>query len=238
MADSPLYELYRLHLVDSALEDMKKRAAALDGGKAILAEISRYKTEHAEALEAPKHLEAEIKDLESRSQAHLAKIKHLEKELYGGSVVNAKEAAGYEQEIATLKGLRSQHEDRELELMELLPAAEEAAKPHQQRLSQLAKAFEQKKQSDIAESEQLKKAYAEKSKERAPLAAAVSSGLLAQYDAIRKKHGGIGMGVVQGANCGACGNNLPTKVLDWLNSDKVITCESCHRILIKLVPTP
>ncbi len=236
MPESPLYDLYRLHLVDAALEGMKRRANALDGGKSLLQAISAIKAEHGMVLTKPKKLEESIKELEGTNAGYVTKIKAFEKELYGGNVVNAKEAAGYEAEIASLKKIIAQHEDEMMAMMEELPVAQELAKPKMREMQALAKQFEAKKAADIEEGKSLQLQYNAKAKERAPLAAAVQKPLLSQYDMIRAKYGGLGMGVLSGSACGACGTLLPTKVIESLNHDRIVTCESCHRILIKLVP--
>lgn len=236
MPESPLYALYRLHQVDFALLDMKKRAASLDGGKSIAEEVAKIKAWNKVTLEKPAAIEAEIKDLESRNAIHAEKIKSLEKQLYGGSVVNAKEAAGYEQEITNLKSTIEKNELKVLQLMEELPIAKETAQPILIQISNLVKQYTAKKKSDQEEAVELQAAYKKKAAERAPLAAEVEKPLLAQYDAIRQKYGGIGMGVVEKNSCGACGTLLPTKIVEVLDHDKIVTCESCHRLLIKLVP--
>lgn len=236
MHESPLYALYRLHLVDAALLEMKKRAAALDGGKSIANEVAKVKAENKGTLDLAASLEAEIKELEAKTAIHTEKIKVLEGQLYGGSVVNAKEAAGYEQEIKSLKSMIDTSELRTLELMDELPSAKQGAQPLLEGIAKLVKQYTAKKKSDQNEAVELQARFKVKLAERAPLAQQVEKTLLAQYDAIRQKYGGIGMGVLQGDSCGACGTLLPTKVVDSLNSDRIVTCESCHRLLIKLVP--
>ncbi|MBL8060340.1 MAG: hypothetical protein JNK63_06450 [Chthonomonas sp.] len=236
MPESPLFALYRLHLVDFALHDMRKRAASLDGGKAIADEVAKIKAEHRAILERPGEIDAEVKELENKNSIYADKIKSLEAKLYGGSVVNSKEAAGFEQEIESLKSTIDKNEMRSLELLDELPQAQGIARPIQVQIANLVREFTAKKKSDQEESVSLQAAFKAKSAERAPLAAEVDKPLLAQYDAIRQKYGGIGMSVVEKGSCGACGTLLPTKVIDSLDLDKVITCESCHRLLIKLVP--
>ncbi|MCC6686604.1 MAG: hypothetical protein IT205_06415 [Fimbriimonadaceae bacterium] len=236
MPESSLYALYRLFIVDLALLDMRKRAAALDGGKALAAEVIELKAANKDVIDRPDSIQAEIKDLENKNIIHREKVKNLEKQLYGGSVVNAKEAAGYEQEIAGLKGIVDANELRVLELIDELPSAQAEAKPFQDEIATLVKQYTVKKKSDQEEAVELQARFKSKSAERPPLANEVEKPLLAQYEAIRQKYGGIGMGVVEQSSCGACGTLLPTKVVESLDSDRIVTCESCHRLLIKLVP--
>ncbi len=236
MPDSPLYELYRLHVIDSALEEMKSRASALDAGKSILNAMQRLREEHGEALNLPVQMESEIKDLEGKNEIYSAKVKQIEKDLYGGKIVNPKEIAGFETEVKQLKTLCNSNDERMLELMDQLPEAQANAKPIRAKLAEMQKQADAKKAADIAESHQLQAAYKAKHAERAPQAALVPKATLTHYDAIRQKYGGIGMGVVTGKACGACGTQIAGKILDHLDNDRVHTCESCHRILIKLVP--
>jgi predicted nucleic acid-binding Zn-ribbon protein len=39
----------------------------------------------------------------------------------------------------------------------------------------------------------------------------------------------------QGA-CSACGINVPERQMKMLDQDRLVFCEGCHRILIKVVP--
>lgn len=236
MSSSDLFELYRLHQVDHALLEMKQRAATLDGGKAILAEIRAYQAENAEILEAPKKIAAQIQELTEKNKAISLKVKQEEKLLYGGSVVNSKEAAALEHEIASLKAQEETNTLKAMELIELQSPAQEAAKPYQRHLSTLAKAFEAKKNRDVEESKTLQVDFKAKSAERPAFEKNVKPSLLSQYDAIRQKYAGVGLAVVRGQSCGACGTILADRILLSLDNDKVIQCETCHRILFKLIP--
>lgn len=235
MGENGLYALYRLHQVDSALLDMKRRAAALDGGKALKEAMDRFKAENAKTLEEVSNLETRIKGLEDRVQLNNEKIKQLDKTLYGGSVVNTKEAAGYEAEIKQLKTAVANAESELLQCMEELPAAQVAAGPVAEKVQQYLLAIKKKNAQDVAEGASLQASYKEQSAERAKRAAEVPKPLLAQYEAIRTKYLGVGISVLKGGTCGACGTNLPTKVVQSLDSDRLVTCESCHRILFKVV---
>jgi predicted nucleic acid-binding Zn-ribbon protein len=221
MSSSDLFELYRLHQVDHALLEMKQRAATLDGGKAILAEIRAYQAEHAEVLEAPKKIAAQIQVLTEKNEAIALKVK---------------EAAALEHEIALLKGQEEANTLEAMELIELQSPAQEAAKPYQRHLSTLAKAFEAKKNRDVEESKSLQVDFKAKSAERPGFEKIVKPSLLSQYDAIRQKYAGVGLAVVRGQSCGACGTILADRILLSLDNDKVIQCETCHRILFKLIP--
>ena len=235
MPDTSLYELFRLHKLDARLLEIKNRAGALDAGKAILKEIARIKEEEKAVREEPARLQTVIKDLELRAGTNRDKAKSLDKELYSGKVVNPKEVATMEGEIARLKALADQEETESLEMMELIPAAEEAAKKVNVGLARLAKQYEAKKQSDTAEMGALQDEYKRLVPIRAEQAKNVPRLLLEQYERIRAKLGGVGMGEVVNGVCDACGTIVPTKTQQALGEDKVLTCEDCHRILFMAV---
>lgn len=236
MADSTLYELYRLHLIDRVLEEDRARYTALDAGKSILKQIADYKAKYQSEIEAGPTLQREIKDLELRVGGMRDRLKQVDKELYSGKVVNPREIAAYEQEIEHLKQRIADAETEELEKMEGTTAADALSQRHNQVLADATKKYQTKKAHDLRLGEEIQTRYKSKAAERAAQAKLVSAPLLAQYEAVRKKQGGIGMGIVEKGACGACGTNLPTKVIESLDKDRLVTCESCHRILFKVVP--
>lgn len=236
MADSTLYELYRLHLIDRVLEEDRARYASLDAGKSILKQIADYKQRHQAEIEAGPTLHREIKDLELKVGGMRDRLKQVDKELYSGKVVNPREVAAYEQEIEHLKLRIAESEREELEKMEGLSAAEALSNKHGQVIAEATKKYQLKKTHDLRVGEEIQTRYKVKAAERATQAKLVAVPLLTQYESIRKKMGGIGMGLVEKGVCGACGTNLPTKVIESLDKDRLVSCESCHRILFKVVP--
>lgn len=237
MSDSSLFLLYRLHLIDSEIAEIKARASALDGGKQILAQIAALKERYAGELNGVSDLKKQIAEGNEKTQVIAAKIAELEKKLFSGSVVNPKEAAGFELEIEAFKGQLSTVETATLEAMDALPAAEQAAAPVQKKMRELAKQYEVKHKADIQESDQIKEKYRLAVLERNKRVSEVPKPLLDQYELIRKKAGGIGMAVIDSKHkfCGACSTNIPEKVMNALDSDRLVTCENCHRLLFKPV---
>src|SRR5579862_1664583 len=101
MALSELRRLHKLHLIDMALLEIRKRAAALDPGRKTAAEIKALETE----LNASpsRMLQAELLDLELKQKSFQEKINKFEKELYGGKIVNPREVEAVQKEIGILK---------------------------------------------------------------------------------------------------------------------------------------
>jgi predicted nucleic acid-binding Zn-ribbon protein len=78
----------------------------------------------------------------------------------------------------------------------------------------------------------LEQEFKARAAERPDAAKKVDPALLTRYESIRQKHGGLGMAMIdkRGA-CMLCGTLLPRKTVEAALEDRVITCETCHRIL-------
>jgi predicted nucleic acid-binding Zn-ribbon protein len=231
MPSAELRRLHKLHLIDKALFEIRKRAANLDVGRKTAAEIQTLQKQ-AEESDA-KRLQSELTDLELQQKGFQDKIAKFEKDLYGGKLFNPREVEAFQKEIAILKRQRAELDDRILEIWEELPKAKE-------QLNRIEKAIEQRKEllagqqkAALAEKATLEAEFKQKTAMRPEAAKEIPPTLLARYEAIRAKHDGIGMGEVDVKNgaCGACGTKLPTRTIESLKEDKVVTCESCYRIL-------
>ena len=232
MASGDLLHLWKLHLIDSALVEIRARAAALDPGRALIAKIETEQKSADAVIGEARALSAELTDLELKQKSIDDKIKKFEKELYGGKVVNPREVEAINKEIAMLKKQRGDVDVRILELWELVPPAKALADEAQKKIDDLKgqlKVF----QKDVLEKKtKLELEFKEASQKRGPAAAEVAPSLLAKYDSIRNRHGGIGVARIQpNGTCGSCGTKLPTKVIEDVKGDRTVTCESCHRIL-------
>jgi uncharacterized protein len=225
--------LWRLAQLDNRLTDVRKRAAGLDVGQKLAAEVKALEAKVAEVDGAYHALSGESKDLELANKGIEDKLKRIDKELYGGKVVSPKEVQNLEKEIETQKKQRGRNDDRLLELMELIPPGEETAKKWTRALDQRRKMLAAKQAEAKSERAALEAEYKELGAKRPELAKIVGPSLLAKYDSIRQKHGGIGMVEVDVKRtvCTGCGTHLPERTIQSLKDGKVVTCETCHRLL-------
>lgn len=231
MASAELQRLWKLSKIDSGLVEVRKRAAALDPGRTIQAELTKLEAEEAEVGGRARGLHAEQRDLELQQKAIEDKLKKIDKELYGGKVVNSREVENLEKEIVALKRQRDHLDERLLELFELVPPAQAAAKKVDDKIADAKARLAARKKQALQEKASLEAEFARLNAARPEAAKGFSPTLIARYDAIRQKAGGIGMAEVVGRTCGGCGTQLPERALQALKEDKLATCESCHRIL-------
>ncbi|MCW5942290.1 MAG: hypothetical protein KIS66_08655 [Fimbriimonadaceae bacterium] len=232
MSLAELRKLTKLHLLDQSIREIRARAAALDGGKRILAQIDKIKQDNAEILADAHRLSAEQKDLELQSEGIDAKLKKFEGELYGGKIVNSREIQNVEKEIEALKRQRGHFDERLLELMELVPAAREQAKHVEEALAQKDVQLAEYRVKAAEARTQLEAEFKKRMEMRPKLVAEIDPSLYAKYDHIRQKHGGVGLAIVDGRACGACGTQVPTRVIVAAQEGKVVLCEACHRLLV------
>jgi uncharacterized protein len=232
MASNDLMRLLKLHEVDAEIVSIKAQASSMEGGKKLAAELKQLELMLEQASQAYHSVHGEQSDLELSIKSIEDKIAKFDKDLFSGKIVSPKEIENIQKEIKHLKEVKSGHEDRVLELMELVPPAKD-------RFDRITKAVGVKtrelaawKKEAVAKREVLEVRYRELNTVRPTLTSAVPAPLLAKYESIRQKHHGIGMAYVTKENtCGECGTMVPEMSLSALRDDQVKVCESCHRIL-------
>ena len=233
MASNDSLRLWRVAQIDNRLADVRSRAAGLDVGQRLAAEVKALETKEAEAGGAFRGLTAESRDLELANGGIADKIKRVESEMYGGKAVSTREVENLNKEIAAQKRQRDKNDDRLLAIMELLPPAEESAKKWARALDQRRKMLAARQAEAKAERAALEAEYKRLAAERPERAKALSPSLIARYEDIKAKHGGIGMVEVslKDGTCAGCGTHLPERTIQGLKDDKVMACETCHRLL-------
>lgn len=229
MASLELQRLWKLARIDNALLEIRKRAATLDVGQRISAEIAKLEADPS--LVEAKTLHGEQKDLELKQQTIEDKLKRIDKEMYGGKVVSSREVENLKKETESLKRQRDTLDERLLELFELAPPAQEKAKRIETQIADAKTRLAARKKQALADKTTLETEYAKYTQARPEAAKTVPPALLARYESIRQRADGIGMVELHGQSCGGCGTLLPERTLQGLKEDKTLTCESCHRIL-------
>lgn len=232
MSVADLRKLHALHKIDLVLADIRVKAAALDPGRAIQATLTKLQAE-ADGLEKEAHkLSAEQLDLELRQKSLADKRKKFEKELFGGSVVNPREVETMQKEIDSLKRQIGDIDEVLLGLMDKVPPAlDQAAAAKKLVEHEMAKLAEHQ-QKVMSSKRELEAKFKEVSALRPAAVRDVPVALLEKYELIRKNHGGIAMTEAgKNARCSRCGTGLPTKIIEAAKDGRLVTCESCHRIV-------
>lgn len=231
MSSLDLRKLHQLHLIDLAIVEIKRAAAALDPGKTIMGKIAKLGEVRDAAAKELHDLTAEQKDLELRQKSIDEKLKKFNGEIYGGKIVNPREVENLEKEVANQKALRASLDDRLFELMELIPPAEQALKEAEAPIDELKKDLAEFQKQVLVKKKSLEDDYRAKSAARPAAEKEVNPSMLARYNAIKLKCGGVGMADIKKNACSMCGTNVATKLIEGAKDGRIVTCESCHRIL-------
>ncbi|MDR1767294.1 MAG: hypothetical protein LBR32_02490 [Propionibacteriaceae bacterium] len=139
-------------------------------------------------------------------------------------------------EVAHLGRRIGELEDAQLDVMERLEAATAAREELRAEKSRLEDELRSAMKSREAKSSQLQAAIDEEQAERDRLAADVPADLLALYDRIRARSGGLGAARLVGRRCEGCqieANASAMADYQAAADDDVVRCEECERILVR-----
>jgi predicted nucleic acid-binding Zn-ribbon protein len=123
-------------------------------------------------------------------------------------------------------------EDRIIELMSEAESLDKNVKAAEAALKQEKEHVEQEKERARSRTATDQKFLAEVKEERAALVASIDSKLLQQYERIRKRWNGVAVAEATDGRCAACQISLrPQYFQDLKKAERLLTCESCGRIL-------
>ena len=224
---------------DTASDQLQHRKANLPERGELEALRRELAPMRSEVRRQDKELEAaEIRraQLETEVSEADARVSSIEARMFGGTVSASRELESMSEEVAALKARRSGIEDAALEAME----AAEVARAQREQLSQKESALvEQVAASEerlaAAESE-LDALLATEQDARSSLTGDLAGELLALYERIRVKLGGVGVARLEGDRCMGCHLSLASSEVERLRHEPpeaVAYCENCTRILVR-----
>ncbi|HEX2040975.1 MAG TPA: C4-type zinc ribbon domain-containing protein [Acidimicrobiales bacterium] len=236
---SVLETLLVVQELDTARDQLEHRRATLPERAELAAAEARLAVVDARVAEAQGRRD-EIGGRESRLEQEVSRtesrIVEIEKRLYSGTVSASRELTAMSEEVDALKARRSSLED------DVLLAMEEA-EPVDAELATLA----EERAGVVADIERLRSAVgaaeevidadlATRRSEREAAAAGVPGDLLATYERLRAKLGGVGAARLVGPSCTGCHLTLPATELDRIKReppDTLVFCDQCGRILVR-----
>jgi predicted nucleic acid-binding Zn-ribbon protein len=231
--------LARLQDMDTRLEQIRHRREHLPE-RAELAgvqgEIGQWDRRRAGVAEQRHELEREQKRLEDEVAAVEGKAVRENDRLYSGSVTAPKELEALQAEVTSLRSRQSVLEDHLLEVMEAAePLDAELGQIDTERL-RLAEESARLEAVIAAAEVEIDAEAATAAAEREAHVAAIDPELLAEYDARRRRSGGVAVGRLQHGTCSACSLALSAVDVDRLArlpSDEVADCPECGVILVR-----
>ena len=230
----PLLDLQR---VDSGIDRLNQRKADLPEQRELdelNEQPSVLAVSNDEAQACLDSVAREQTKLETEIQQIDDKVTHEQGRLYSGEVSNPKELSNIQAELDALRRRKSYLEDEELEVMERREGVE---KEHGDLFaamadldSKIADATQRRDHASVEISEELTRLAAE----RAQLVPTIHPEVLALYEDIRARRGGIAVGALVDGTCRACGLPLSPMQRDEIkrSNEPIIRCENCRRLLV------
>lgn len=237
-AGGPLADLLALQDVDTAIDQLRHRRATAPE-RARLAEAEAA----AAGLQARRHglqsRRQELGDaqaaLEVQIEAGRSRRRQIDDRMRSGQVTAARDLTAMAEEMDHLAAHVSGLEDRELEVMEALEPIDAELAEVDADLAARAGEIAEHRRAVAAMEEEVDTQLAGAERQRADRAAALEPALLAQYERIRARAGGVGAARLVGSTCTGCHLEVPSMEVDRLRKappGTVMTCEQCGRILV------
>lgn len=231
--------LLDLQAEDTAISQLEHRRRSLPEHAAI-AEAKSVRAKLGEALVAARTRVGDLQLDVDKAESDLVPVRERrqrdQRRVDDGSVVDPKQLNALLEEIAHLGRRIGDLEDVELEVMEQL----EAATGRQDMLTTELTELENSMRALIASrDEQLAQLDAEIAVHRAArdgMAAEIPADLIALYDRVRERSGGLGAAALRGRRCSGCQLEATQTALAGYAAaaaDEVLRCEECERVLVR-----
>lgn len=224
---------------DSALDRLAHRRRTLPERAELAAVEARLATLSREIAPATEQRD-EVARLQSRLEDEVAsieaKVAEVNKRLYSGTVSAPRELQAMQADVISITRHKGTVEDHVLEAME-------RREPLEATLDALLASFTEAD----TEAERLREVIASAELDidieiegeqalRDELAGTVPAEMLAQYDALRPKLGGVAVARLERGSCMGCHLSLSATELDRIKkqpADALVRCEQCSRILVR-----
>lgn len=224
---------WHLQLIDQEIDDKTKRAHQVDLALSSDPALTATRTlAQAEQNKLAK-LRATLHNRELEAKSMDDKIKEVNQRLYSGAVTNPKELDGYAKDLEMHKRNRSALDDKLLELMEAIDAAQKLTDEK----SIALKHVESKRAGDLGhlsgERAALAARLSELAANREQTRTAIGADDLRTYDRLHQTKAGRAVVQLKRDACGACGMSVPTGLISHVRTgDEIVFCPSCGRILV------
>ena len=173
-----------------------------------------------------------LKGAEAEVDKQKVKIEQSEASLYSGNVTNPKELQDLQNEAAALKRYLATLEDRQLEAMLEVEAAEQANQAALDKLKGVKARLADQNKNLTAEQADLDKDLERLDAERQAAHSPLDASLLTVYEQLRQQKRGLAIAAVNEGACAACGTTLtPAQNQNARSASEICYCPTCGRIL-------
>ncbi len=236
---SQLEDLLVVQAHDTTLDQLRHRRTTLPERSALQdveREVKELAARHAEVAAVRDEVASRQATFEKDMAASEARVAEIDKRMYSGEISASRDLQAMANEIKSIKARISTLEDHALEAMDEREPLDAAVAEMEARGAALVAEDERLRAAiDDAEREiEAEMAAEREARDRA--AAGIPEDLLAAYEKLRVRLGGIGIARLDHGTCMGCHMKLPATELDRIKHeapDALVHCEQCGRILVR-----
>jgi len=231
--------LLALQDLDTAIDRDRHRRANLPELAEVAAvdqKIAEMRAEANEAVAARDAVARRQADVEAELATAEERAAAVNRRLYSGEVTASRELQAMAADADSLTARASHLEDEVLEILDEREPLDRRVADLAAGVAGLAGRRDEAAGVLVAAQGDVDRELAELVGRRDAAAAAVSPGLLATYEQLRSRLGGVAVARLVGDHCDGCHLSLPATELDrirHLPPGEVATCEQCGRILVR-----
>ncbi|MEX2394204.1 MAG: hypothetical protein WD826_06970 [Actinomycetota bacterium] len=234
---SALLDLQRIDRMRDRLHEHREHHPERSEHANIEARIAELRAEVTRVQNAADVLEHEEKRVEEEVKAIEDKIASEEHRMYSGQVINPKEVAAIQDEIAMLKRRKSPLEEKGLEELEERDGLMAERAKLEGEIADLEREAGEIRSAISAAEGRIDQELSSEEMKRASVLPAIPEDTLDQYETIRVSKRGVGVGALENGICTACSEALSAVEVDKIKAkarqgEWLFRCEHCRRLLV------
>ena len=243
MSTADLQALLVLQDLDSRMDQEAHRKANLPARielEEILAAMADKEQDKAALSTARDEIAARQAEAERELQATEARIAQVHSRLYSGEVTATRELQAMVADEELLRKRQSELEDKALALMEERDPLDVEISALDAILSDLGERRATAAATLGSAESEVEALISDLARQRPGATAAVAPQLLATYEQLRHRLGGVAVARLVGGRCDGCHLSLPAMELDRIRhqtAGSLEYCEQCGRILVPIAPS-
>lgn len=238
-ASPDLQALLALSEIDTSIGQVAHRLSHLPEAAALAAidaEVAAVQSRRDHAAVSLTEVAGRQRALEEELAATEARVAAVTQRLYGGSVSASRDLQAMTADVEGLRARASDLEDRVLAVLDEREPLDAALAAADEELVALAGRRDQAAAALAEAAAGADTELAELQGRRRDAAGAVAAPLLADYERLGARLGGVGAARLVGERCGGCHLTLAAAELDRVRraaADAVLHCDECGRILVR-----
>jgi uncharacterized protein len=224
---------------DTTLDQLRHRRANLPERtelKDVEAKRVALAAERAEVAARRDEVAARQANLEKDIAASEQRIAEIDKRMYSGEISASRDLQAMAHEIESIKSRVSTLEDHALEAMDEREPLDASVNELDERDAGFVALGVQLAEAIVAAEAEIDAEVQREVEARAAAASSVPDDLLAEYERLRTRLGGIGAAKLEHGTCMGCRMKLPATELDRIkhqSPDDLVHCDQCGRILVR-----